>query len=549
MITPQTELILVKVPLEIDNSNQLTFANQTAQYNYFNGLSKLDFGDDFTYQRADHVIRVPAGYDDLIEYNYCMYKNDAYSDKWFYAYVDKITYLNDNVSAVSIKTDVWQTWQFDLTYKRTFIEREHVNDDTVGIHTVPENLELGDYEIVDLRDSPMWTRTDSHDEWCVCFCVTAFPSSVSNLDSNGRIQRDVGSIGGVFSMLHFFSTNTLLAAQKIIEAYDADPDVTSDAIINLYMVPSCCVNYGEPSGYSQINGYNLYPIYNFWESDTFTLQQPQVLAGNFSPKNNKLLTWPYSYFYLTNKAGESVEYHYEDFPIQNVEGNTARTMNYKKAIVPSTSIAAKLYFTNYKSYEESSAYGTKLYSYGLNYAKVPVCAWTTDYFTNWLTQNGVNVAVGLGAGVLSAGLGMATMNPVAIAGGAISIGTTIANTLGEIHKADTVPPQAKGDINTGDFTYCFQRNSISFYEMSIRPEYASIIDNYFSAYGYKVNTIKLPNITGRRNWNYIKTVGCYIEAHIPQDDLSEIKQMFNHGVTLWHNPATFADYSQNNDII
>ena len=52
-----------------------------------------------------------------------------------------------------------------------------------------------------------------------------------------------------------------------------------------------------------------------------------------------------------------------------------------------------------------------------------------------------------------------------------------------------------------------------------------------------------------RNWNFVKTIGCYIEADIPQDDLQEIKSMFDKGVTFWHNPATFADYSQNNDIL
>ena len=85
--------------------------------------------------------------------------------------------------------------------------------------------------------------------------------------------------------------------------------------------------------------------------------------------------------------------------------------------------------------------------------------------------------------------------------------------------------------------------------MSIRPEYARIIDGYFSAYGYKVNTIKIPNVTGRTNWNYVKTVGCYIDADIPQEDLQEIKNLFDKGITFWHNPLTFRDYSQSNAIV
>lgn len=42
--------------------------------------------------------------------------------------------------------------------------------------------------------------------------------------------------------------------------------------------------------------------------------------------------------------------------------------------------------------------------------------------------------------------------------------------------------------------------------MSIKQEYARVIDNFFNMYGYKVNDVKIPNITGRLNWNYVKTV-------------------------------------------
>lgn len=85
--------------------------------------------------------------------------------------------------------------------------------------------------------------------------------------------------------------------------------------------------------------------------------------------------------------------------------------------------------------------------------------------------------------------------------------------------------------------------------MSIKKEYLKIIDDYFSMFGYKVNETKIPNLTGRRNWNYVKTIDINIEANIPQADLTEIKEEFNSGITIWHNTSTFLDYSQNNDII
>lgn len=555
IIAPQTDVYLLKVPLEIDEKNQLDFASATAQSNYFLGLEKILL-ENFTYQRKDGVIRVPLLIDDIIEYNYVMYRNVGHGSKWYFAFITGMEYMNDNVTAVSIKTDPWQTYQFDLTYKKTFVEREHVNDDTEGLHTVPEGLELGDYEIVDLRDSPLWVEHGDSRDWLPCFCVTKLPSSTTNLQSNGRIKNDVGYIGGVFSSLHFFAANTMGAAQEIINIYNNDPNLTADAIVNIFMIPSCCA-YPIGAGDSSVNGYVLRAIYNYYhvtdEDDQhspipFKLQQPAVLAENYTPVNKKLLTYPYSYFYVTNKTGQTIEYHYEDFPFENIGGYNRRTMSYEKTIIPCASLSAKLYFTNYKGYSESSGYGTKMYTYGIDYPKIPVCAWTTDYYTNWLTQNGVNVGTNVAMGVASAALGMATGGLGLVAGG-LSLAKTIANTVGEVHKAQTTPPQAHGDVNTGDFQYAMQRSSISFYEMSIRPEVAKIIDGYFSMFGYKVNEVKLPNITGRKYWNFIKTVGCYIEADIPQSDLQEIKDMFDNGFTIWHDATKFLDYSQSNTIV
>ena len=85
--------------------------------------------------------------------------------------------------------------------------------------------------------------------------------------------------------------------------------------------------------------------------------------------------------------------------------------------------------------------------------------------------------------------------------------------------------------------------------MSIRAEMARIIDSYFDMYGYKVARMKAVNIKTRRYWNYIKCNQINITANIPQEDLNTIKQMFLNGVTFWHDPSKFLDYSQNNTIL
>ena len=122
-ITPNTGIRLLKVPLALDNKNQLTFDSEGAQYNYFNSLPKIQI-DDCQYQRKDNIIRFPAHIDTIIEYNYVMYQNLNYDEKWFYAFITNMNYVNDGLTEISIMTDVFQTWQFDITWKASFVERE-----------------------------------------------------------------------------------------------------------------------------------------------------------------------------------------------------------------------------------------------------------------------------------------------------------------------------------------------------------------------------------------------------------------------------------------
>ena len=187
----------------------------------------------------------------------------------------------------------------------------------------------------------------------------------------------------------------------------------------------------------------------------------------------------------------------------------------------------------------------------------PTLSWSQDLYTNWLTQNGVNLSVGLSKEVLgtSAGnpdlsLGEIIKNNIAgmginTLGGFLGIKSEMA----EVYAHSLSPYTAKGNTNGGDINTCSGRNGFSFYKMSIKQEYAKVIDNYFSMFGYKVNEVKLPNVTGRSNWNYVKTIDCNLDGDIPQTDLNILKQMFNNGVTLWHNSSTMYDYSQTNSIV
>lgn len=56
-----------------------------------------------------------------------MYQNSNYSNKWFYAFITSMEYKNDNTTYIKLETDIWQTYQFEIQFKPSFIVREMVN--------------------------------------------------------------------------------------------------------------------------------------------------------------------------------------------------------------------------------------------------------------------------------------------------------------------------------------------------------------------------------------------------------------------------------------
>lgn len=519
VITPSTDVILLKVPLEIDENNQLTFSNASAQYDYFTSLPSLYFDTNFTYQRKDGVLKVPAFYDDVMSYNYVMYRNTAYDDKWFYAFIENAEYVNDSVTALSLKTDTWQTWMFDLNYKPVFVEREHVNDDTIGANLIPEQLETGEY-VQNGQTIPLGIGT------LYRFVLNSNYAPYSdNSTYLGTNLYGVPIAGGIFVFDYW---QQMINA---IQSYSSKGKL--DSIENCWLVPANSFNDSDldlrTGGGTDETSYYFFTGNTTPITRTKSFSMPTTIDG-YTPKNNKLLTSPYINLVLSNNNGSANSYGYEYFTNPNDITFTILEM-------PSIGASNFIYPNDYKNISSN-------YNEGLMSGKYPTLSWSGDAFTNWLTQNAVNIGTGIVSDI--AKLPLIPANPLV---GTLSLGTSIAGTVSEIYQHSLVSQAISGNTNGGDVLTGKKINECYLYHMSIKAQFARVIDDYLSQFGYRVNTVKLPNITGRRNWNYVKTIGCYIEADIPESDLSEIKSFFDRGITFWHNPATFADYSQNNDII
>lgn len=565
VITPTTDVYLLKVPLEINDDNQLTFSNATAQHNYFNSLPKLEV-HDFTYQRKDGVIRFAGEFDELINYNYVMYRNDAFSNKWFYAYITNMEWKSPNCTEISIKTDVWMTWEFDVSFKPVLIDREHTNNDTVGLHTLPEGLELG--EMVANGNTTNFGGVGG--TGMSNYCCVVEVSQVENTGESATLSYSWASgthdttplIGstyrGTTPLVLGMIENASDSPESIVDIYDFAG--LGDAIVNVYMLPKALVPSYHQITITAHRGDEtrsftgaVVPasLSGVVDMGTTSFTRPTTVNG-YTPKNKKLLTYPFCFFNISNNAGTCLPYRYEDFS-NNISFKTEGTFGVSGNVK-----------TTPLSYKNVSSDNNAM-DFSINAPKYPICSWKSDSYTNWLTQNAVNMDVawkreliGAGADILQGTargfIGGGVLGSLAGAGvGTLTGGASLISLAKDQHLAKTqanmTPDQAKGNMGASDFLWAKYRSPFTYMPMSIKAEYARCIDEFWNQFGYKCNRVKVPNITGRRNWNYVKTVGCYIDGDIPQADMEELKVLFDRGITFWHNPATFADYSQNNDII
>lgn len=296
-------------------------------------------------------------------------------------------------------------------------------------------------------------------------------------------------------------------------------------------------------------GYDKFDSFNEPVSREVYCPKATSLDG-YAPKNKKLLTFPYCYILLSNNNGSSNLLQYEKFKGQNC--------HFTIYGIPTTNGSIKCVPNSY-SYDSEA-----IEEEGIVAGKFPTFNWSKENYSDWLLTNSASLnvqksygeafgksgVVGLGLsaiGILASG---SYMGLAGLMGAGISMGhgyqqmeMAIAND--EDHKK--IPDSAVGLASAGDINFANKKAGFFFYYYSIKREFAKTIDEYFSMFGYRVNSMEIPNLHTRVNWNYLKLISPNVESEdVPEKDMNVYKQMLENGITFWHNPNTFRDYSQDN---
>ena len=323
---------------------------------------------------------------------------------------------------------------------------------------------------------------------------------------------------------------------------------------------------------------------------------------NYIPKNNKLYCYPYNYMVFESPDGSSNTLRYEDFKNHNIHQfystftpfpfgesmcapinyeTVTNTYNLQNALFCKAYPTCGLATDAYQAWWAQNKFGMSLVKAGVDAvdaisgaAKEGYGAAKEAYNDNsgWVdTGNSalnsflktmISPAIGLAtaSNKLLGGLSqtaqnvMENTNAATVAGAALeafSIANapeTIAKSLIAMGAHAAMPDSVVTKANAESLLTYMGMLNYRIYYMKIRPEYAEMIDNYFSCYGYAVKRVKRPNIRSRTEWNYIKTTGCTISGAVPGDVEHLICSAYDSGLTFWHNPDHMYRYDLDNPI-
>lgn len=565
MITPDSEIrLLAGVPLDPTYQHTIYWDSADVQRRDMGNFSIGTFGKQYYQRVSKNTLRLKSNIAGVYQANYMMFKNagtvpgvipgttepgqvpyTGYPDKWFYAFVLNVEYVNEQVVEITYDIDVIQTWFFEIkdSLKPCFIERQHTTTDEIGDHRIPEPVGAPDflYQEVFPTSGGSAVFTTENMKPNIIICSTFKKNSQGEWDfSPGGMQ------GGMYTGINVNVFAGADEANAFIE--NATDDMKSEGIVSVYMLPKLfCPKPATGTALDVVRYQNCkIPKY--------------ISPWNTNPKNNKLYTAPYYTLYVVANDGRSAEFLLEDFL-----GTDKDNCMFDIISVPSAKPEIALLPKNYKLKPSES--GDYSYNDIFIINDIPYCAFAIDSYKAWLAQNKIRIGGELLTTAIGAGatLGMAAIPGLnAVAGTMMAAGTASStiksgiSMFSDILTATKMPPHLSGQ-QTSSIMMATESLKFRFYYAYVQDDYMKIIDDFFTVYGYAIKKVAVPNLKARSNWTYIKTNGFNIRTQkgedadagtsIPAQDILKIKNIFDNGVTFWTQASYVGNYDADNLVI
>lgn len=543
VIEPSTIIhLLQNVHLDNTYTNTIYFGGHALQYAYFVGKSKYQFNNQMFQRVTKNKCRLNIGVGNVRDCNYMMFNNDTYDkNKWFYAFITNVEYINNEVTEITYELDVMQTFMFDVELPPVcFIDRQHSTTDEVGDNLTVESMNVGEYVLNKVQMIENLTN---------CYIAVEYLENDTSPITNGQYidNKYTGSTVRMFNN----SIQGMRNLTNLINEYSSK----SDNLISMLMFPS--VSTGEtpiPDSGGTVSNYAKAVKKKYF----FT--KPTQLDG-YTPKNKKLLTYPYCYPSIADGNGSKIDLKYEFF--KDSEGAKTTSFGFVTFGTILSPVERSIAPLNYKGSEHNvydNMSNTDELKYGVNVneqltiTNFPECSWKNESFYSWKGSYQIVSAMRK----LAEPVPVPRVTPSfkdkvnateikasnAVLGFMLGGTEIIENAVNEI-----MGYKPQGNVGSSSSVFANGVNGFYLNRISITKEYAIMIDNYFSMFGYRYNRFDVPNRNKRPHWNYIKTVNLDVHNGAPCEYLNAISNIYNNGITFWNNGDEVGDYSLDNSLV
>lgn len=545
MATLHSEIILCRnIKLDKNYINVLSYS--TEQMLDLCRRNAIATASDYSFIRQ-HNNNIFTGftYEQCLQANYIAFQNKDYSNKWFFAFIDEVNYSGESNTEIRYTIDAWSTFFDNWQKQPCYITRQHVNDDTIGANLIDENLNVGEVEAINV------VKDDSLDNTYGYYIIVGSTWDIG--DDNNPSNQVIGSslYNGLISAEKLFVISGALGA-SIVDAvqnlqrflFQSAYDGHLADVRNLYIVPNFCISPADLQLHEKTTGGYTCTYYTLnYGVDIPSAKLQATCTTNYrgyKPKNNKCFIYPYHYLFVTNNNGNYNIYKYENF-------SNFFSPEFQINLIMMPGCSGRVIPQNYKGLSDNVDESLPL-------AKYPICEWNCDAYINWLSANAVNIPTqimgftkNLSGQVQNGGIGSSA---VSIASNIINVAGNIADIIGQFYSASLLP-SIQGGNNTGDVNFVRNANNILIYEYKVKDQYLKVIDEYFTRFGYRINEVTMPNIVGRRNWNYIEIPSSESIGYgsVPSQYMEQINNACRKGVTIWHNHDNLGNFNLDNSIV
>lgn len=572
-VEPNSILRVYKeVPLNDNYENTIWFESTNKQLEYFNSLDYKTY-NKMTYQRvSSNTIRISEKADVLRDYNYMSFMNTEYLNRWFYAFIVDVRYINENACEIDYDIDVIQSYLYrdDVELMSCFVEREHSATDAVGDNIIHEDLDVGEWRCGDTN-----VGTGLFDDYTIAL-IANYQRTID--DSGPIVQRYYSKLymadpitrNPIMLANHYYgdvkpTTDPSSGSTCVENAYTAFFLELQDLIQGGYSVSpdDLVVGYFVPTKFVPIHDY--YPPQRAYGLPTGTVMVdykvadhiPTALGSYGTPRNKKLLTFQFNKL-VCNSLDDKHEYAYEFFNPGEIHFSVYANL--------CTPVSFQACPNLYKGQTINKIETVVVDNF-------PIVPFGVSNYQQWLNRNGARLGVqGLmsigsaalgvtgGAGRVLTGSQMLTPKTKVLSkkgqremikgydemfSGATEGVGGVLNCLATANMMLNTGSDFHG-TPTGNLEMATKRKDFYFYQQYPEKHYAAMIDDFFDMYGYATNAVKVPNTCVRNGWTYTKTTNCMIKGGAPDSALNKICGIFNKGIRFWRKPEYVGLYQLNN---